>query len=201
MEICKNFYDADFDLDDDILSVAEDMMAIEGTFQCIYPNCKKMNATGENCGLCPRHLRTQAGRNVQKKLRSCIIELAPTETTESYSNVNEAHYITEDYDDEEDDGIQSIDEGEELSVEFDEDEEGEDQEYKTLGLLKLGENKYKIHPVQNEYGQRVHQQTGIIFSTKTGMAYGHEGEGGLILPLNESDIEFCRKYNFRYKSR
>lgn len=63
---------------------------------------------------------------------------------------------------------------------------------------KLIETIPKIEIKKNNFGHFEHQDTHLVFDSKTGKVYGKQNSDGSIEDLLSEDIEICHKYKFPY---
>ena len=71
--------------------------------------------------------------------------------------------------------------------------------YNDDGVKHVGPGKYELALRKNKFGQYVHTKSGLVFNTSTGHALGTVAPEGRMYALMENDIEFCRKYNVKFK--
>ena len=71
-------------------------------------------------------------------------------------------------------------------------------EEKSTVLDKLKEKSTICEIRRNNFNNILHSESNLVFKKINGepIVIGHEGENGVVLPLNKEDIQNCKKYKF-----
>jgi hypothetical protein len=72
------------------------------------------------------------------------------------------------------------------------------QHQETSVLKRIQQNIQTIHIRRNQYGNYVHEPTGLVFDRDEKIVYGRQ-EGSDVRDLTDEDIEQCKKYKFIWR--
>jgi len=209
IDLCVEFIGMDND-SDDLLSTVESLSEMESeSINCIYPSkvgCKRTAITP--FGFCKRHASTKKGISCAELYEQALMEIAtpdepesdeeetheeetpnepPSEESSTVDGEIEAEYVPA----EEDSEIKRQEEADEVEKHVNDD-----------GMRLIGGGQYEFVCIKTKNGDIYHKQSGIIFdNVKSKTAVGtYLKEDDKTYFLTEANVEFCNKYNIKYKT-